>query len=685
MTKPKAPTKEVRDKMLRTILQNYFDAGFVAFSVRIDIVEVDGEKTKDIGWPVEWKEIKTIDEAISKRADDHNAIALVLGDDHFLVDADLYKPGAKESLKELNIDESQAIVQTIRGGTHSVFRTPANLRKKIKARTDILPGIDIKVGNGIEFVPLSNNGSKGYQFINGHSFESYKTLGSPSLETTKKLLELFTEEIPKERPRKASEDTDYAFVPSAVEYLRRVRLGYDEWYRAGMAISEMGEAGRIHWLDLSDNPFHSDQPRMLNTKYNNFLEKTESVSIATFFDIAIKHGYEYPVKEVFKKNGSLPTEANKRKFMEDSEDTEDKEEEEPSFLYAGPITEAPEELLSDSEWLVDNLFLKNDISTLNGIGGHGKSTLATNLMVAIVTKQKEFLGRELEIKSGKVLIYETEERLKRIITRAEMNGATREQIGNIHTIVPNKAVKFTEPNLELLKEMHMRNRYDLVVMSAFDDLLFGANLNKSKNDDIRGFIGKIKQQAEINKMSVVLVSHPRKLNSTQVVESGWSEALMGGSSSISQLVRCNLWIHKLDTASLFGHVKTNDLDPEYVDKILELEYNPQTQIFDYFDNNFTLNSARKLMAILLAPDKSVSTEKKAEKFIKEIDDIFTIMNPELNTKRLREMLNEKEIETNTSNQTGLIKYLEAKEIIMSRKEGKQVLYKKYRGENEPGL
>lgn len=90
-------------------------------------------------------------------------------------------------------------------------------------------------------------------------------------------------------------EEDLKHIPSVSQFLRSVKLNYDEWYKCGLALTQLGENGRAYFVHLSLNDFHNDSLDELNAKYDQLLETTESkIKLPTLFKIAINYGYEYP-------------------------------------------------------------------------------------------------------------------------------------------------------------------------------------------------------------------------------------------------------------------------------------------------------------------------------------------------------------------------------------------------------
>ena len=129
--------------------------------------------------------------------------------------------------------------------------------------------------------------------------------------------------------RKSLNDPKY--VPSAIDFLHNHDLPYPEWTQCGFAFASLGEAGRQFWIDLSKNDFHNDSEDYLNQKFNDFLTSgSGSVTLASLFQIAKNHGYEYPIISKTESDDSFADQLRKQFDFDDNRD--------PNNLLGFPLT-----------------------------------------------------------------------------------------------------------------------------------------------------------------------------------------------------------------------------------------------------------------------------------------------------------------------------------------------------------
>lgn len=112
---------------------------------------------------------------------------------------------------------------------------------------------------------------------------------------------LDTQEIPELEQREASvnltecTEEGLKYLPSAIAFLKNVKLDYDEWIKCGLALTQLGETGERYFVDLSINEFYEDSIEDIIEKcYHLFNTSEGQISLATLFGIAKDHGYKYP-------------------------------------------------------------------------------------------------------------------------------------------------------------------------------------------------------------------------------------------------------------------------------------------------------------------------------------------------------------------------------------------------------
>jgi len=103
------------------------------------------------------------------------------------------------------------------------------------------------------------------------------------------------EQIEKTICDKQYSEEDLKYLPSAVAFLKTVKLSYEEWYKCGLALTQLGERGEKYFVDLSINEFYADTLEDIIGKCDNLFIKSEGqISLGTLFKIAIDHGYKKP-------------------------------------------------------------------------------------------------------------------------------------------------------------------------------------------------------------------------------------------------------------------------------------------------------------------------------------------------------------------------------------------------------
>ena len=280
-------------------LTAWYRKGYTVFPLRIDLE--NGKKV--IRNSFRWKDAE-LDEgkAITLLKPDHNAVAVLTGPKYnlFVLDLD-NKPDPENELENtlaeygVFIGSDVPMVSTPSGGAHYYFAWPSGITGST-TREGIVRNLDIRGAGGLVFAPPTLIDGRQYKFRikpNGHLPE-----------VPNSLVRLINDHTTAAKGLVASASTEdrYKYVYHAVRFLQGVKLSYDEWVQCGMALSEMGESGRAYWLIISDNDYYDDTVDEVGKKYDNFLETTEKITIATLFQIAKMHGFKYtadhhPVEE----------------------------------------------------------------------------------------------------------------------------------------------------------------------------------------------------------------------------------------------------------------------------------------------------------------------------------------------------------------------------------------------------
>jgi len=155
----------------------------------------------------------------------------------------------------------------------------------------------------------------------------------PDLYINENAKPLLTDEVPEPEPvtdtinfQEIAEE-ELIHLPTAILFLRSVKLSYNEWVKCGLALTQLGEKGRANFVYLSTNDFYADSVEEINKKYDNLLDTTEGkITLATLFQIAKDHGYGYTelaedkVPEVYTGRSDYATELRERFEIDDNRD-----------------------------------------------------------------------------------------------------------------------------------------------------------------------------------------------------------------------------------------------------------------------------------------------------------------------------------------------------------------------------
>jgi len=283
----------------------YFAAGLKAFPVYV-AYKPDGKK--DTRWSHLWQQNPpSLNSAITAaRSGKWNCLAIITGEesDLFVLDVDMHAtPSGFDTLADngIIIPDDIPYVDTPTGGRHYYFRFPLAMSglRTSRAFTDLQ--IDFRGTGGLVFAPPSFlpplpdelSGEGQYCWGNGIDGVTLPDLPDDLLAFIIKIC------APKERPAPAphsapakpfDSSNDAENLTAACQFLAGA-LGYDDWVRAGMALANVPD-GLYYWQILSSSTKHNDSPDEIDRKFKSF--NPNEIKIATLFDLAISHGFQYP-------------------------------------------------------------------------------------------------------------------------------------------------------------------------------------------------------------------------------------------------------------------------------------------------------------------------------------------------------------------------------------------------------
>jgi archaellum biogenesis ATPase FlaH len=157
-------------------------------------------------------------------------------------------------------------------------------------------------------------------------------------------------------------------------------------------------------------------------------------------------------------------------------------------------------------FLVNKLIPLHTLNVLAGQSERGKSTLYTQLSLAIIRGDDEFLGCKFNVTHKRVLVISTEDgpialsfRLNKQLNNVTLNPELRDRI----TFITNQDI------LEERIEKHLeKNRVDLIVMDAFADVFTGGDINSSPV--VRRYLNTYVKITQMYGCTVLFVHHVGK-------------------------------------------------------------------------------------------------------------------------------------------------------------------------------
>lgn len=302
---------------------------------------------------------------------------------------------------------------------------------------------------------------------------------------------LDTSEIPEPEQRETAinlkqyNEEDLKYLPSAVAFLKTVKLSYEEWYKCGLALTQLGERGEKYFIDLSINEFYDDTVEDIIVKCDNLFSTSEGqISLGTLFKIAADHGYERPElkDEITINEESFADELIAQFELDNNRD--------PNKLLGLPLTKF--------KTLANNIDgIQNGFYFLGAESNVGKTALLTNLALDV-----------LDTNSGATVLYfslddsriYTTYRCLSILTGFHINSVRKPNVKHtdFQTLQAQRNVflNYVRNERLILKDLsdvyHMdhlmkfieayQDRDDLVV---FVDGLYNLEVDAGKNEGIR--------------------------------------------------------------------------------------------------------------------------------------------------------------------------------------------------------
>jgi KaiC/GvpD/RAD55 family RecA-like ATPase len=230
--------------------------------------------------------------------------------------------------------------------------------------------------------------------------------------------------------------------------------------------------------------------------------------------------------------------------------------------------------VTEIPFLIEKLIPRETLVVLAGQSEIGKSTFYSQLALAIVRGDNEFLGLKLNAIYGKVLIVSTEDGLIPTSFRANR------QVINSTIEVENRKNLRVIFNFDKLEEKIMKHlkhtKVDLIVIDAFGDVFWG-DINATNS--VRQFLNKYVTIIRKYRCSVLFVHHVCKGKNKQKSE---KDQLLG-STGIEGKMRNVLMLSIVNDQHQLSIAKGNYLNRKDKKVPLYLNFDPTTLTFSKAD------------------------------------------------------------------------------------------------------
>jgi len=301
---------------------------------------------------------------------------------------------------------------------------------------------------------------------------------------------LDTSEIPQPEQRvttinlKQYAEDDLKYLPSAIAFLKTVKLGYDEWYKCGLALTQLGEKGEKYFVDMSINNFYDDPLEKIVEKYNHFLDSSQGdITLASLFGIADDHGYKRPELEdnIAIEEKDFADELIAQFQFDDKRD--------PNKLLGLPLTKF-NTLANNIDGIQPGFYFLGAESNV------GKTAVLTNLALDVVDSNPEVTALYFSLDDSRIY---TSYRCLSILTGFHINNVRKPDIKHTdyHTLQAQRNVllDYIQERRLILKDLSEVNHMDHLMkyvdehrddkLVVFIDGLYNLEVDAGKNEGIR--------------------------------------------------------------------------------------------------------------------------------------------------------------------------------------------------------
>jgi hypothetical protein len=303
---------------------------------------------------------------------------------------------------------------------------------------------------------------------------------------------LSTDEAPEPKPVsteinfKEIAEEELKYLPTAIFFLKSVKLKYNEWIQCGLALTQLGEKGRGYFVYLSTNDFYKDTVDEINEKYDNLLETTEGkITLASLFQIAKDYGFKYSDDEeeesvTYEKD--FADELIEQFKIDDARD--------PNKLLGFPLNKFRK--------LAENIDgIQTGFYFLGAESNVGKTAVLTNLALDVVDSNPDVTVLYFSLDDSRIY---TSYRCLSILTGFHINNVRKPDVNHTdyHTLQAQRNVllDYIRKGRLILKDLSEVNHMDHLLkcvdefpnhkkLVVFIDGLYNLEVDAGKNEGIR--------------------------------------------------------------------------------------------------------------------------------------------------------------------------------------------------------
>jgi len=431
-----------------------------------------------------------------------------INSDLFVLDLDLDTEGtlnaANTFLKDNKIDiyADNYAVKTHSGGMQYYFFFPKKLKDLPTTRSKLFSGapVDIRGEGGIVFAPPSQimkNGIIDKYELYLKEAKKLKIHAAPQA-----LIELILNEYNSKFSTETREFivTDISDLDEAVEFLRKEKLGYDEWFRCMAALNSV-ENGKKLFLKLSDNEFYKDSNESLERKWDSLRNETnKKCSIGSLYYIAKEHGYVIPKKEKI----IIDDKICKTSIQNALECLEEEER-------------AP---IEKTEWMVPNLFSRKTVSMCVGHPSSGKTIFTCSWIKNVINGEDLFNGE-----------YYCKDAYNVLFIEGDLPSGSFKEYREKTSLIENTNFKFlmtdmlekacmnsfkksycieNDDCLQLLKKYILKYKIDFIIFDSLASTCLKPGKDESSSKEIIPVLMVLKRLASETNTHIHIIHHLRK-------------------------------------------------------------------------------------------------------------------------------------------------------------------------------